>query len=110
MRRPEVIQIDEGNVAEGLQALVLALVEVIAESLKLQAVRRMEAGRLAPGEVEALGRALSRMDEAMARIKADLGVTEAVASVRESLDNLAADALDALSGMDQWEEITGRGI
>lgn len=110
MRRTEVIQIDEDNVAQGLQALVLALVEVIAESLKLQAIKRMDAGSLTPDKVEALGRTLSLMDEAVARIKADLGVTEAVASVRESLDNLAADALDALSGMDQWEEITGRGI
>ena len=41
-----VIDIDEKNLKHGVLGLVIALVEIIKDTLKLQAVKRMEGGSL----------------------------------------------------------------
>ncbi|MCK4376401.1 MAG: gas vesicle protein K, partial [Candidatus Brocadiae bacterium] len=64
--------------------------------LCLQAVRRMEGGSLTEEEVERLGRAFMELDEAIEQIKKEQGISEAVANVREGLDDLVDDALDAI--------------
>jgi len=38
------IHVDEGNLKSGVLGLVLALVEVIRDALKIQALKRMESG------------------------------------------------------------------
>jgi hypothetical protein len=43
--------------------LVLALIEFLRKLLERQAIRRMEAGTLAPQEVESIGVALMRLEE-----------------------------------------------
>jgi hypothetical protein len=43
--------------------LVLALVEFLRKLLERQAIRRMEAGTLAPHEVESIGISLMRLEE-----------------------------------------------
>ncbi len=80
------IRVDEGSVKEGLLGLVLALVEIIADVLRAQALRRMESGSLDGAEVEALGRAMMELDRAVADVKSELGLAAAVESVRRSLD------------------------
>ncbi len=81
------IEINEDNVKQGLLGLVLALVEIIVETLKHQAVRRMEGGSLTDEEIERLGRTLRELDQAVEVIKDDYGVKECVRSVREGLDS-----------------------
>ncbi len=81
------IEINEDNIKQGLLGLVLALVEIIVETLKHQAVRRMEGGSLTDEEVERLGRTLKELDQAVEAIKDDYGIKECVRSVREGLDS-----------------------
>ncbi len=88
------VNIDEGSLKQGLMGLVVALVEIIQEVLERQAIRRMEGGRLSEQEIERLGTALSDLKEALADIKKDHDLEDAVSSVREGLDNVA----DAVTG------------
>lgn len=90
---PGKVNIEEGNLKQGLLGLVLALVEIITDTLRLQAVRRMEGGGLAEEEVDALGKALKDLDQVLAEIKEDLGLEEAVASVRRQLDDVVDELL-----------------
>jgi len=88
------IDIDEKNLKHGVLGLVLALVEIIQDALKLQAMKRMEGNSLTEREIERLGNALLELDIAIEEIKADQGVSESVKSVREGLD----DMVDQLIG------------
>lgn len=85
------VAIDENDAKKGLLSLVLALVDIIEEMLRLQALRRVDGGNLTDEEAERLGCALMDLEEALATLKADLGVTEAVQSVRKSLDDSIRD-------------------
>lgn len=87
------IDIGERDLKTGLLGLVLALVETVKDALKLQAVRRVDGGSLAPDEVERLGRALKRLDAAIDEIKEEQGLTETVRSVRSQLDGLVGNAV-----------------
>jgi len=97
------IDINEDNLKTGVLGLVLALVEIIRDALKLQAVRRMEGGSLTDEETERLGRALKELDAAIDHIKEEQGVGEAVQSVRDGLDNLVDDTIDKLISPKKWE-------
>jgi len=46
------IYVDEDNLKSGVLGLVLALVEVIRDALKIQALKRMESGVLSEEECE----------------------------------------------------------
>ena len=98
------LKVDEGNLKQGLLGLVVALVEIIQETLERQAIRRMEGGRLMEEEVERLGSALIELDEALERIKRENGIEEAVKSVRDGLDQIADDVLDKMINPERWEK------
>ena len=87
------INIDEQDLKTGLLGLVLALVEIIKDTLKLQAVRRMEGGRLAPEEIERLGRTLKKLDAAIEEIKEENGLGKTVSGIRKQLDGLVGNAV-----------------
>jgi len=91
-----VLKIDEKNLKQGVLGLVLALVEIIRDALRHQAIRRMEGGRLSEEEVERLGCALMELDEAIEQIIKEQGLGEAVQSARNSLDRLADDLLQGM--------------
>lgn len=84
------INIDNENLKQGVLGLVLALVEIVRDLLKTQAVRRMEAGSLNAEEIERLGKSLMEFDRVLEQLKQDNGIVEAVNSVKESLDSLVA--------------------
>ncbi len=90
------INIDEKKLKAGLLGLVLALIEIIRDALRLQAMRRVEGGSLTEEEVERLGNAFIELDKAIEQIKREQGISEAVANVREGLDDLVDDALRTL--------------
>lgn len=96
------IDINEDNLKHGVLGLVIALVEIIAEALKLQALKRMEGGSLTEEEIERLGQALQDLDKAIEEIKREQGVTEAVKSIRDGLDELVDDVLDEFINPGKW--------
>lgn len=87
------VNIEQENLKQGVLGLVLALVEIIRDLLKTQAVRRLEAGSLNDSEIERLGKSLMEFDRIVEQLKEENGVVEAVRSVRESLDNLVEGVL-----------------
>ena len=97
------INIDEGNLKQGLMGLVVGLVEIIQEVLERQAIRRMEGGRLSDDEIERLGTALSDLKEALEKIKKENDLEDAVRSVREGLDDVAGDIVNKFNS-EKWNE------
>jgi hypothetical protein len=72
---PERIESDADSVARDLFRLVLTLVELIRQLMERQALRRMD--QLAPDQVEALGTALMRLEEAMTELRSRYDLTPA---------------------------------
>ena len=95
------VEIDGDDLRTGLLGLIVALAEIVKETLKLQALRRQEGGRLTERELEHLGKALMELDEALERIKVELGVSDAVRSVRDGLDRGVADLVGSLVGAER---------
>ena len=98
------IDIDEKNLKHGVLGLVIALVEIIKDALRLQALKRMEGGSLTEEEVDRLGRALMDLDTAIEEIKKEQGISESVKSVRDGLDNIVDDVLDKIINPERWEK------
>lgn len=97
-----VLNIDEQDLKQGVLSLVLALVEIIRDTLKLQAVKRMEGGGLTEEETERLGSALMELDLAIDRIKEEHGVSESVQSLREQLDGIVEGLVDERVHPEPW--------
>ena len=92
------IDIDEKNLKHGVLGLVVALVEIIKDALRIQALKRMEGGTLTDEETDRLGEALMDLDTAIEEMKMEQGITESVKSVRDGLDNIVDDLLDKIIG------------
>lgn len=92
------IDINEDNLKHGVLGLVVALVEIIKDTLRLQAVKRMDGDSLTDEEVERLGLALKELDAAIEEIKEEQGLTETVKSVRDGLDDIVNDAISGDRG------------
>ncbi|MBE0516211.1 MAG: gas vesicle protein K [Methanophagales archaeon] len=106
-----VLDIDEDNLKHGVLGLVIALVEIIRDALKIQAMKRMESGRLSEEEIERLGEALMDLDIAIEEIKEEQGITESVKAVRDGLDEIVDDVLDRMVNPERWrEEAEKKGI
>jgi hypothetical protein len=99
-----MIEIDEKNLKQGVLGLVLALVEIIEDTLRLQAIRRMDSGLLSDEEVERLGKALLDLKCAIEEIKDEQGITETVMEIRRELDTVVDDVVDALINPGRWED------
>lgn len=82
------IEIDDKDLKHGILGLVLAVVEVIRDTLRIQSIKRMDGGSLTEEETERLGKALMELDKAIDKLKEEQGVSEAVRSVRDGLDDL----------------------
>lgn len=102
------INIDEANLKHGVLGLVIALVEIIRDALKLQAIKRMEGGSLTEEEIERLGVALQELDIAIEEIKKEQGVTEAVKTLRDGLDNIVDDVLNKFVNQERLVEGAGQ--
>lgn len=96
------MNIDEKDLKNGVLGLVVALVEIIKEVLRLEAMRRMEGGSLTEEEVERLGEALMDLDAAIEKIKVEMGITESVKAVRDGLDRVANEVIDSILDPRQW--------
>lgn len=101
-----VLDIDEDNLKQGVLGLVIALLEVIRDVLRLQALKRMESGVLSEEEIERLGKAIMDLDVVIDEIKEEQGITETVKSVRDGLDDLVDDVIDKIVNPGQLLEET----
>ena len=91
-----IVDLDEKDLKSGVLGLVVALVEIIKEMLRHQALRRMEGGSLTLAEVERLGNALMELDAAIEKIKLEMGIAESVKAVRDGLDGAVQDVVDTM--------------
>lgn len=91
------LEINDGELKHGLLGLVLAIVEVVRDTLRIQAVKRMEGGHITEDQIERLGKALMELDKVIDKIKEEQGVSEAVRSVRDRLDDLVNQMMSPLS-------------
>jgi len=99
-----VIEIDEDNLKHGVLGLVMALVEVVRDALKIQALKRMESGLLSDEEMNRLGEALMELDVAIEEIKKEQGITRSVKAVRDGLDEVVDDVLDRIVNPERWRD------
>jgi hypothetical protein len=90
------IDIDERNLKHGVLGLVLALVEIIRDTLRIEAFKRVDGGSLTDEECERLGQALLDLDAAIEEIKQEQGITESVQAVRDGLDDLVREVVDMI--------------
>ena len=98
------INIDEKNLKHGVLGLVIALVEVIKDTLRIQALKRMEGGDLTEEECERLGKALMELDIALEEIKIEQGIGESVQAVRDGLDDIVDSVIDNIINPERWQE------
>ena len=98
------IAVDERNLREGVLGLVMAVVEVIRDVLRIEALKRMESGRLTEEECERLGEALMDLDTALEEIKQEQGIAESVQAVRDGLDKIVDDVIDKIVNPERWQE------
>ena len=98
------INIDEKNLKHGVLGLVIALVEVIKDTLRIQALKRMEGGDLTEEECERLGKALMELDIALEEIKIEQGISESVQAVRDGLDDIVDSVIDNIINPERWQE------
>ncbi len=97
-----MIQIDEANLKNGILGLVLAVVEILRDALQHQATRRIDSGSLTDEEVERLGGALADLDVAIEGIKREQGLSQAVQSVRDGLDDIVNDVVQRAINPRAW--------
>lgn len=103
-----ILDVDEGDLKRGLLGLVMALVEIVEEILAHAAAQRVESGRLADDEVDRLGTALADVEDAIARIEADLDVTDETRKVRDQLDSVVGDLLRQITHPAELPHSAGR--
>ncbi len=99
------INLDEDNLKQGVLGLVIALVQIIRDALRIQAMKRMEGGGLTEDEIDRLGRTLMDMDNVIEDIIREQGITETVRSVRDGLDSLVDDFLNQMIHPDRFRHI-----
>jgi hypothetical protein len=104
------INIDENNLKQGVLGLVIALVEVIKDALKIQALKRMEGGSLNEEECDRLGKALMDLDSALEEIKAEQGIIESVQAVRDGLDDVVDGVVSQIVNPESWREKTAESL
>ncbi len=101
------ISINESNLKQGVLGLVMALVEIIRDVLRTQALTRLEDGSLDEEEEERLGDALWELDKAIEEIKCEHGIDEAVRAVRDGLDEIVDSVVERILNPEKWSSARG---
>ena len=70
------IDADPERVERGLAQLVLTIVELLRQIMERQALRRIDGGTLSDEQVERLGRTFMELDQRMAQLRDEFGLTE----------------------------------
>ncbi|WP_026877218.1 gas vesicle protein K [Jiangella gansuensis] len=72
---PRRLDTTANSVERDLFKLVLTVIELIRQLMERQALRRVDEGDLTDEQVESLGVALMRLDEAMSELRGRYGLT-----------------------------------
>jgi hypothetical protein len=72
---PERIETDAESVERDLLKLVLTIVELVRQLMERQALRRVDEGDLSEDQIDALGTALWRLEQAMEDLKSRYDLT-----------------------------------
>ena len=70
------LELEPGNVEQGVLKLVLALVELVRQLMEKQAMHRIEAGTLTADEIDRLGRGLMEAEATIRRLQAQFGIAD----------------------------------
>jgi hypothetical protein len=73
-RLPRRLETDADEVERDLVRLVLTVVELVRQLMERQALRRVDAGDLSDEQMEDLGLALMRLEEAMTGLQERFGI------------------------------------
>lgn len=95
------IKVDSDNLKEGLLGLVVAVVEILKETLQRQAIHRLESGTLREEEAERLGIALQKLDETIEKIKKEHNLERVSEQIIGQLDNLIDDTVNKLVSQEE---------
>jgi hypothetical protein len=74
---PRRVETDARSVERDLMKLVLTIIELVRQLMEAQALRRVDEGDLSDQQVEELGLALMRLEEAMERLKSEYDLSAA---------------------------------
>jgi len=85
MRSPPRRLAADGEGADDLVRLVLAVIETLRQLIERQAVRRFEYGHLTEDQIERLGLALLRLEQRMDELKVHFGLQDADLSLQLNL-------------------------
>jgi hypothetical protein len=88
------INIKEKDAKHGLLGLMIALVEMVEDNLKVQAMKRMESGRLAGAEYDRLVTALLELHYTLEDLKSLREIGESAQLIRDGLDDIVDSAID----------------
>jgi len=89
------VDLDGEDAADGLIALVVAVIELLVEAMEREAVRRMESGQLSDEQTERLGTRFAEIESEMDRLKRDADVERSVGDLRAQLDDLVDEMVHA---------------
>jgi gas vesicle protein GvpK len=70
------VNADPESVQRGLAQLVLTIVELLRQLMERQALRRIDNGGLSDEQEERLGRTFMELDQRMAELRDEFGLTE----------------------------------
>ena len=70
------IEFEPGKIEQGMLKLVLAIVELLRQVMEKQAMRRIDAGSLAPDEIDRLGVSLMQMETTIRTLQARFGIDD----------------------------------
>jgi len=98
------ITVDENSLKQGVLGLVVALADIIRETLERQAIRRLDAADLTEAELDRLGDALRDLETALTQIKTDHGLHQTVSDVRQGLDDVVDEVVDKFLNPTRWAE------
>lgn len=88
------IDLGSDDAADGLVALVVAVMELLVEAMEREGVRRMQSGQLTDEQVERLGAQFMAIEEEIERLKHDADVAQDVEKFRTQLHGLVDDAVN----------------
>ena len=70
------VNADPESLERGLAQLVLTIVELLRQLMERQALRRIDSGGLSDEQEERLGRTFMELDQRMAELREEFGLTE----------------------------------
>ena len=87
------IDLEGSDPSSGLIALVITVVDILAETLEREAIRRMEQDQLTDEQIERVGSQLQAIETEIEQIIDDQGIEDEVNRLRGDLDGLLSNAV-----------------